>query len=120
MLRDRSTNDQGFTEVETNIPRPISEIISPCIQLDPDRRYQWAEEVDVNSRDLAWSPQAAVNQLEDPGGYRCTLRAAHRNTHLFGATPGTADAAHRSKSLYTDFANKTGDPVLSGTLEAAD
>ncbi len=119
VLRERSTKQiKPPVEVDSSIPKPVSDIISRCVQLDPEKRYQSAD--------------AVVEDLELWLGIRKRQRTNWRTVGavaalvlvLLGALiysvvmrPPVTTQHAPVKILVSDFSNQTGNPVLNGTLE---
>ncbi len=115
------------SDVDATVPRPLSEIVSKCLELDPRHRYQSASEIladlgrwqgghslvgirlqNLKHRIRRWQLVAAVVVLVLAIAVPMAVR---RLTLKPVATPTTVTV------LVADFANHTGDPVFDGTLE---
>ncbi len=110
-------------ELDSTIPRPLSDIVSKCLEADRDQRYASAAQL--------------LEDLESLHGPRPGTRAAAMSRGLKWGVAGTlalvlavAGIAFRMKRLsapppkmppvtllIADFDNKTGDSVFDGTLE---
>jgi len=101
---------------DPQFPRPLNDIIVRCLQLSPADRYQSASEI---VRDLEiWlglRKRHQTNWLVVAGMSALILASA--GGLYFGLRPKAAVAHAPMKILVSDLANRTGDPVLNGTLE---
>jgi serine/threonine protein kinase/tetratricopeptide (TPR) repeat protein len=118
MLTERGTNQIAPPiEVDPQMPRPLNDIITRCIQLDPAERYP---SIDALIQDLEtwlgirkphannWKMLAALAAL-------IVLLAG---SLLYSLRPKVSAGTHAPvKILVSDFSNQTGNPVLDGTLE---
>ncbi|MBV8572401.1 MAG: protein kinase [Acidobacteriaceae bacterium] len=118
VLKERSTKQiKPPAEVDASIPRPVSDIVGRCLQLDPEHRYQSADKV---VEDLETWLGIRKRQSRD---WRAIAAIATLFVLLLGALTYTilrpaARAPHSPvKILVSDFANKSGNPVLNNTLE---
>ena len=106
-------------EADPQMPRALNDIITRCIRVDPGARYQtigaliealetW---LGIRKPQLSnWKMLAALALLT------VLLIAAL----VYGFRPRAAAGVHAPvKILISDFANRTGNPVLDGTLEPA-
>jgi serine/threonine protein kinase/tetratricopeptide (TPR) repeat protein len=118
VLRDRSTKQiKPPAEVDTSIPRPISDIVSRCVQLDPERRYQSAEGVVEDLEIWLGLRKRQSSNWKVLSGI-AALFVLLIGTLIYAVLYPRVPTAHAPvKILVSDFANKTGDPVLNGTLE---
>ncbi|MBV8571338.1 MAG: protein kinase, partial [Acidobacteriaceae bacterium] len=117
MLRERgSVQIQPPITVNPQVPRALNGIVSRCVQLDPAQRYASAGEI---VRDLeTWLGIGKRRAF----GWRVLAPAAAMTLGLAGAVIYTlvphVPAVHGPvKILVSDFANATGNPLLTGTLE---
>src|SRR6267378_6602363 len=117
-------------ELDTSIPKGLSDIVSKCLERDLDLRYQSAQEI---LADLdAWQgkrPISASVVMPVPAPPRAVpwkwIAVAATALLLLVGTPIVVQrfmhktpAQHAPVSvLVADFTNHTGDPVLDGTLE---
>ncbi len=117
-------------EVDATVPRPLSDIVSKCLELDAKHRYQSATEIlgDLerwhSGRSLAgvrlenlkhrlrpWQVVAAILVIV----VALAVLLAQRRLTL---KPAASGAFHGPISvLVADFSNQTGDPIFDGTLE---
>lgn len=119
LLLDRQTNQiRPPVEIDPQIPKALSDIISRCLKLDPAARYQSADEI---VRDLEiWLGIRKRHQAN----WKALSGMAALILLLVGALawnlrPRIAAPQGAVKILISDFANQTGNPVLDGTLEPA-
>ncbi len=120
VLRDRAQKQiKPPIEVDSHIPRPVSDIIAKCVQLEPAQRYQSAEAV-VEDLEL-WlgvrKKHSTDWRILAAGAIAFIVLGA---TLIYSLMHPKAPITHGPvKILVADFANKTGNPVLDGTLEPA-
>jgi eukaryotic-like serine/threonine-protein kinase len=104
--------------VDPRIPRPLNDIVSRCLKLNPAERYQSADEI---VRDLeVWLGLRKRHHTN----WKALFGMAAVIVLLVGALvynsrPKTHASPGPVKILISDFVNDTGDPVLNGTLEPA-
>jgi tetratricopeptide (TPR) repeat protein len=116
-------------EVDPAIPRPLSDIVSKCLAVDPGRRYQSATEI---LQDLeAWQgPRPGAIVAQPPARLVAAVRhwkwvasALAALLLAFGGLMLRERIVSRPQLrkavmlLVADFSNATGDPVFDGTLE---
>jgi serine/threonine protein kinase len=125
----KRTNEPArpLDELDKTIPRPLSDIVRKCLEIDPQKRF--ASAGDLLQRIEVW-------QGPGPGTRVVTLSAAALPSYAKWAVAGLAVVVIagglyiRSKIsapptgphapvtlLIADFDNKTGDSVFDGTLE---
>jgi tetratricopeptide (TPR) repeat protein/predicted Ser/Thr protein kinase len=115
-------------ELDKTIPQPLSDIVTTCLQIDPNKRFASAQEI-VQAIE-AWQGPGAGTRVVIPGqgklpsyakwvALAIVLGAAAAGFALRSKfIPTTGGAAHAPVSvLISDFDNKTGDAVFDGTLE---
>jgi len=124
-----------LADVDKNIPGTLSNIVVKCLEKEPARRYQNAEELD---QDLcAWQGKSVTGRISASPGQR-RLKSIREHKWLLLAVTGVLIVAigagitwfvskrqQAAKSLshapvsvlVGDFANHTGDSVLDNTLE---
>jgi tetratricopeptide (TPR) repeat protein/predicted Ser/Thr protein kinase len=116
------------SELDKTIPQPLVEVVSRCLEIDPNKRFANAREI-VQAIEIWQGPNAATHIVyTGPGklpayakwvavGVFCAalvLGFALRSKFI----PKPAATAHAPVSvLIADFDNKTGDAVFDGTLE---
>lgn len=124
-----------LTDIDRNIPGSLSNIVAKCLETDPAKRYQDAQELDGDL--CAWQGKAGATKIT-ASSPRLRIRRAGRlpwpllaGTGVLLAGIGVGSAwylnlrqkaaklvAHAPVSvLVGDFANHTGDSVLDDTLE---
>jgi tetratricopeptide (TPR) repeat protein/predicted Ser/Thr protein kinase len=124
-----------LVDVDRNIPGTLSNIVAKCLEKDPERRYQSAEDLDADLR--AWQSGSGAKSIFAPAaqvsegrareipwrrigvaGVLIAAIAGGSAWYLLGRRYAAKSAAHGPVSvLIGDFANHTGDPVLDNTLE---
>jgi hypothetical protein len=125
-----------LVEIDKNIPGVLSNIVAKCLEKDPAKRYQNAEELDADLR--AWqgrsggkkvSASVAAAALEPhPRSFHGALcgygrsDCGHRSRRLAGSwpegnRPRIPERMFRFRCWLATFENHTGDPVLDNTLE---
>ena len=119
ILHDRSTNQiRPPIAADPQMPRPLSDIIFRCLQLNPADRFQSAEEVvreleiwlGLRQRHtLNWKPLVGM----------AALILVLAGALLYNLRPKTKPIPGPVKILISDFANNSGNPVLTGALEPA-
>jgi len=124
-----------LVDVDRNIPGTLSNIVAKCLEKDPAKRYQSAEELDADLR--GWQSGSGAKSIYAPS-VRVSVNRARELPWLRIGAAGVLIAAiaggsawyflgrhHVAKSvahgpvsvLIGDFANHTGDSVLDNTLE---
>lgn len=115
-------------ELDATIPKPLSEVVQKCLEIETKDRYQSAREI---ANDLeAWQSTGKTTggrPLAVPApapGYWKWIAAAMAALLLAGVValrfkgPAKQAAPHAPVSvLVADFANHTGDPIFDDTLE---
>ena len=119
ILADRSSRQiRPLAEVDPQFPRPLSDIIVRCLQLDPARRYQSADQI-VQALEL-WlgirKPHQTNRKLLAPMALAILALVGALGWNLRPKKTGTQAPV---KVLISDITNNTGNPVLDGTLEPA-
>jgi len=124
-----------LVDIDRNIPGALSNIVSRCLEKDPAKRFQRAEELEADLH--AWRgnsggskvtlslPRLPVSRLRRlpwwriAGGFVLTVAvAAGVARYIIARRQAAESIAHAPISvLVGDFANHTGDPVLDNTLE---
>ena len=132
LLKRNQERAAPVSDHDGTVPSTLSNIVSKCLERDPNLRYQSATEF---LRDLeAWQGKGAAATLRFPtsakpwgqtvpwhwiGGVAAVLVLAIVGflfrDKLF--KPTTARAPSDVSVLVADFTNHTGDPVFDGTLE---
>jgi tetratricopeptide (TPR) repeat protein len=116
--------EEGIPSVRTlddSIPAPLDALVTRCLDRDPAARYQTITEL-----------AAALHRLDDQGellpirrvvGMKAVTAASVAGLLLLAATwwfargPGVPVRHETVSVLIADFVNRTGDPVLTGTIE---
>jgi Flp pilus assembly protein TadD/predicted Ser/Thr protein kinase len=125
-----------LADVDKKIPDSLSNLVAKCLEKDPAKRYQSAEELDADLR--AWQGRSAATRLSPSSSAALRmsrirelpwpLLAMAAVLVLAIATGAAWFVGHRHQAakagphapvsvLVADFANRTGDPVLDNTLE---
>ena len=124
-----------LTDVNREIPGPLSNIVSKCLEQNPGSRYQNAGELDEDLR--AWQGRSGGRKVSATSIRLRMGRARELPWVQIGVTAvaivtvavGAAWYSYHKKQaaqslthapvsiLVGDFANHTGDPVLDNTLE---
>ena len=103
-------------ETDPQMPRPLNDIITRCLQLDTAERYQSIEPLiqdletwlGIRKRHAGWKVLSAV----------AVLIALLAGGLVYSFRPKVPAVAHAPvKILVSDFTNQTGNPILDGTLE---
>jgi serine/threonine protein kinase/tetratricopeptide (TPR) repeat protein len=121
-------------DIDRTIPGPLSDIVSKCLESDPLKRYQSAEDLVADLR--AWQGHTGFQTISAPTAPRESSakksswpRVAIASTVAIALAAGSiwyftnkryaaTPVAHGPVSvLIGDFANHTGDSVLDNTLE---
>ncbi len=112
-----------LAEVRPDVPTPLEQIVTRCIQPDPAARY-------AKTEDLA----AALDRLDEHGQLRplpkrfpkgflvaasVVILAALVGTWQLARSRAPAEAPAPMSVLVADFDNRTGDPVFDGSVEQA-
>jgi tetratricopeptide (TPR) repeat protein/predicted Ser/Thr protein kinase len=124
-----------LADVAKNVPAKLSNIVSKCLEKDPAKRYQSAEELDADllawqgrggkSRVSATPSRLRINRVREISWQRYTIAgvlvaalAAGIGWYVIKRQQNAKSLAHGPVSvLVADFQNNTGDPVLDDTLE---
>jgi tetratricopeptide (TPR) repeat protein/predicted Ser/Thr protein kinase len=124
-----------LTEIDKNIPGVLSNIVSKCLEKDPTRRYQTAEELVADLR--AWQGKSGtakvsastvrlwmnrIRELPWPRvaatGALIVFTAAGVGWYVIARQQAAKVAPHKPVSILVgDFQNNTGDSLFDGTLE---
>jgi tetratricopeptide (TPR) repeat protein/predicted Ser/Thr protein kinase len=124
-----------LAEVDKNIPGTLSNIVAKCLEKEPAKRYQNAEELDADL--CAWQGKSVVGRISASSGQLRLNRIREHKWPLLAVTgvlvvaiaAGIAWYVNRRQQiakslahgpvsvLVGDFANHTGDSVLDNTLE---
>jgi tetratricopeptide (TPR) repeat protein/predicted Ser/Thr protein kinase len=124
-----------LADVAKNVPGMLSNIVSKCLEKDPLKRYQSAEELDADLR--AWqgrggktrvsasSARLRLNRIRELPWQRLAITgalivaiAAGIAWYVIKRQQAAKSGTHAPVSvLVADFENHTGDPVLDDTLE---
>ncbi len=135
LLKRTQQRAAPLTDIDRTIPGPLSNIVARCLEKDPARRYQSAEELDADLR--AWQGKGAKTKVSAPARVlriSSTRRlpwkmvavaallvvaiAAAIAWYVIARRQAAKSLAHAPVSvLVGDFANHTGDPVFDDTLE---
>ena len=124
-----------LADVARNVPGTLSNIVSKCLETDPAKRYQSAEELDADlrawqgrggkSRVSASSARLRMNRIRELPWQRLAITgalivaiAAGIAWYVIKRQLAANSGTHAPVSvLVADFANYTGDPELDNTLE---
>ncbi len=124
-----------LADVAKNVPGTLSNIVSKCLETDPAKRYQSAEELDADlrawqgrggkSRVSASSARLRMNRIRELPWQRFAITgavilavAAGISWYVIKRQLAAKSGTHAPMSvLVADFENHTGDPVLDDTLE---
>jgi tetratricopeptide (TPR) repeat protein len=119
ILHDRSTNQiRPPIAVNPQMPRALSEIIFRCLQLKPAERFQSADEV-VRELEIWLGLRRRHTRNWQPLVGMAALILVLVGALIYNLRPKTKTAPGPVKILISDFANNSGNPVLTGTLEPA-
>ncbi len=109
-------------ELEPTVPLALNDIVGRCLELQPGRRYQSADELARALEDWSRSQEAAPSKrshgrrVATAGILAAALGAAGLFAYLNRRTePPTP--AHSIKVLINDFTNATGNPLLDGLVD---
>jgi tetratricopeptide (TPR) repeat protein/predicted Ser/Thr protein kinase len=124
-----------LADVARNVPGTLSNIVSKCLETDPAKRYQSAEELDADlrawqgrggkSRVSASSTRLRLNRIRELPWRRLAVTgalivaiAAGFSWYMIKRQLAAKSGLHAPVSvLVADFENHTGDPELDDTLE---
>ena len=124
-----------LADVARNVPATLSNIVSKCLETDPAKRYQSAEQLDADlrawqgrggkSRVSASSLRLRMNRVRELPWQRFAITgvlivaiAAGIAWYAIKRQLTAKSGPHAPVSvLVADFENHTGDPVLDNTLE---
>ncbi len=125
----KRTNEPArpLDELDKSVPKPLSEIVRKCLEIDPQKRFASAGE--LLQRIEAWQGPSASTRIVAPSTFALPSYAKWVAAGLgvvlitgilfFRSRINPAPAAPHSpvSLLIADFDNKTGDSVFDGTLE---
>jgi eukaryotic-like serine/threonine-protein kinase len=116
------------SELDKTIPQPLVNIVTRCLEIDPNKRFASAQEI-VQQIEM-WQGPGAATHIVYSGQSKLPAYAKWVAIGVFCAAlalgfalrskfiPKSAGLAHAPVSLLiADFDNKTGDAVFDGTLE---
>jgi tetratricopeptide (TPR) repeat protein len=117
LLKERSEHQiKPPVEVDPRIPRRVNDIIVRCLQLDPAKRYQSADQI-IQDLEI-W---LGIRKRHTANWKLLSIAAALivllAGALIYNLQPRRAVTHAPVKILVSDFANSTGNPVLTGTLE---
>jgi tetratricopeptide (TPR) repeat protein/predicted Ser/Thr protein kinase len=127
LLKRTQERPQPPAELDPTIPKPISDVVMKCLEIDRDQRFASAKEIE-QQLDMWLGPSEGNSTLILPASRTAAywkwasaalailLIAAVIGFRLKG--PPKPKAAHAPVSvLVADFTNHTGDPIFENTLE---
>ena len=130
LLKRTQERASAVTEHDPTIPASLSEVVSRCLERDPNMRFQTAQEMydrldEIRGRrpSSVYKAPAAVAAKKKPwlaiGIAAAVLVAAIVGAIVFlRPHPKTTAGAHKAVTvLVADFTNHTGDPIFDDTLE---
>ena len=130
LLKRTQQRAAPLTDVDRTIPAALSQIVAKCLERDPAKRYQNADELDAalcawqgkSGDKSASSGRRRIAELTWPLLWvplvLIVVIAAGFGWYLFRSRQAAKTLAHAPVSvLVGDFANHTGDSVLDNTLE---
>ena len=113
-------------ELDNTIPQPLAQIVTRCLEIDPDKRFAGAEEI-VQAIEIWQGPGARTHVIiAGKGNFPPYAKWVALGVLLLAVAAGfccdrdscRSRGAHAPVSvLIADFDNKTGDAVFDGTLE---
>jgi serine/threonine protein kinase/Flp pilus assembly protein TadD len=115
ILKERSTV-QIKPPADPQMPRALCDIISRCLKLAPAERYQSADEI-VRDLELFLGIRKRHNFSWKPLSAMAAVILLLAGALIYDFRPKPLSAQGPVKILMSDFANNTGNPVLTGTLE---
>jgi len=110
-------------QVDPEIPEPLEQLVSHCLETDPNERFQTTKEL-----------EQALDLLDDDGTLKPVKRtltgklmatvstiviALLAGTFWFARTRAPEEAPEPMSILVADFQNETGDQTFNGALEQA-
>jgi eukaryotic-like serine/threonine-protein kinase len=132
LLKRTQQRAAPLTDVDRTVPAALSNIVAKCLERDPAKRYQNAEELDAAL--CAWQGKGGDKRALTSSGRRriaelswpllavplvlIVVIATGFGWYLFRSRQAAKTLNHAPVSvLVGDFANHTGDSVLDNTLE---
>ncbi len=126
MMKRMQRPPRPLAELKPELPAYLRSVIDRCLAVDPAARYQSCEEIlaDLGSETVTKAPWRAPRlsggrkPLLIASGLVLTLALAGAFAWRLRSSPTAARTAAPQSVLVADFANRTGDPVLDGTVES--
>jgi eukaryotic-like serine/threonine-protein kinase len=127
LLKRTQERPQPPGELDSTIPKPVSDIVMRCLEIEPDKRFASAREIEQqleiwlgpaagSSALILPAPRAAAYWKWASAALAILLITAVTVFRLKG--PPKPKVAHAPVSvLVADFTNHTGDPIFDDTLE---
>jgi tetratricopeptide (TPR) repeat protein/predicted Ser/Thr protein kinase len=126
----KRTNEPArpLDELDKTIPKPLSDIVRKCLEIDPNKRYSSAEEL-LQQIEIWQGPAAGtrVVTVQAPSAFPAYAKWAAAGVGVLAIaiffifrskiTPQPVGPHAPVTLLIADFDNKTGDSVFDGTLE---
>jgi len=117
LLKRTQENPKSLVEIDPTTPRPLSNIVSKCLQRDREARYQTAQDI-LNDLEKWLRPAARKRWVWASAA--AALLALVVIQFLVQQKLSVKPVAHAPVSLLvSDFKNETGDSVFDGTMEPA-
>jgi serine/threonine protein kinase/tetratricopeptide (TPR) repeat protein len=117
MLRERSEQQIKLpTAIDPSVPRVLNNIVARCVQLDPVNRYSSAEEI-IQDLELWLGIQKRHGTNWKLFAPAAAMILGLTGTLVYTFLPHVPVVHGPVKILVSDFANTTGNPILTGTLE---
>ncbi|MGB7283935.1 MAG: protein kinase [Candidatus Acidiferrum sp.] len=126
----KRTNEpaRALDELDKSIPRPLSDIVRKCLEIDPQKRFAGAAELlqqieiwrgPAAGTRIAASPAPALPKYIKWGAAALAVAVIAAGGFFLRSRIASHPAAPHAPVtlLIADFDNKTGDPVFDGTLE---
>jgi serine/threonine protein kinase/tetratricopeptide (TPR) repeat protein len=112
-----------LAEVRPDVPTPLEQIVTRCIQPDPGARYARTEELAADLDRLDEHGQLRPLPKRFSKGFlvaaSVVILAALVGTWQLARSRTPAEAPPPMSVLVADFDNRTGDPVFDGSVEQA-
>jgi tetratricopeptide (TPR) repeat protein len=125
MMKRTQKPPRPLAELKPDLPAYLRALIERCLAVEPSQRYQSCEEIlaDLGSESVARVPWRVPRlpgrePLLIAGALILALSLAGAFAWRLRSAPSAAHNAAPQSVLVADFANRTGDPVLDGTVES--
>lgn len=121
MMARIKTAPPGVRTVDPQVPEPVDEVVSRCLQPDPAARYQTSQELLAQLERLDdeghLKPEPRRLTWKNGAGAAVLLLALLTATWWLSRSPPLPKAHEPVPVLVADFDNQSGDPAFAGAVE---